>query len=110
MNKWLYSTNHKDIGILYFIFAILSGIIGSSIRIIIRIELGSPNSLILNYQTFNTLVIMEFTINQIFIEDWSLIGVQGNRGAYFSSPLSILRDSLTAYKLRAIFHNFWQRS
>lgn len=38
MKKWLYSTNHKDIVILHFIFAIWSGI-GSSVRIIILIEL-----------------------------------------------------------------------
>lgn len=56
MKKWLYSTNHKDIGILYFIFAIWSGLIGSSIRIIIRLELGSCSPIINNDQVFNSIV------------------------------------------------------
>lgn len=78
MNKWLYSTNHKDIGILYFIFAIWSGIVGSSIRIIIRLELGSPNSLINNDQTYNTLVTSHAFIIIFFIVIPFIIGGFGN--------------------------------
>lgn len=41
-----------------------------------------------------------------FEDSIRLIEAKGNRGAYFYSTLSILPDSLTAYKLRTIFRNF----
>src|SRR5436190_19115225 len=40
--RFVYSTNHKDIGTMYLVFAIVGGIIGGSLSIAIRIELMYP--------------------------------------------------------------------
>jgi cytochrome c oxidase subunit 1 len=46
--RWFMSTNHKDIGTLYLIFAIIAGIIGGSISGIMRWELMEPGIQVLN--------------------------------------------------------------
>jgi len=40
--RWVYSTNHKDIGTMYLIFAIVSGIVGGMLSLFMRLELQSP--------------------------------------------------------------------
>jgi cytochrome c oxidase subunit 1 len=54
----LFSTNHKNIGTLYFIFGAFSGIVGFVISILIRLELSQSGDALLNgnYQLYNVLV------------------------------------------------------
>ncbi|MBS3849371.1 cytochrome c oxidase subunit I [Devosia sp. J2-20] len=40
--RWVYSTNHKDIGVMYLVFAIFTGIIGGLLSGVMRMELQEP--------------------------------------------------------------------
>jgi cytochrome c oxidase subunit 1 len=80
INRWLYSTNCKDISILYIIFAIFSGLVGTGLSIIIRLELAGPSSQILhnNGQLFNAVVSLHAIAMIFFMVMPMAIGFFGN--------------------------------
>jgi cytochrome c oxidase subunit 1 len=80
LQRWLFSTNHKDIGTLYLILAIISGLIGAAFSIYMRMELQEPGDQYFggNYQLYNVFVTAHAILMVFFLIIPALFGGFGN--------------------------------
>ena len=73
--RWFLSSNAKDIGTLYLMFAIFSGLIGTAFSVLIRMELSGPGvQYIADNQLYNSIITAHAILMIFFMVKFGMAG------------------------------------
>jgi cytochrome c oxidase subunit 1 len=79
VERWFLSSNAKDIGILYLIYALLAGLVGTAFSVLIRLELSGPGvQFIVDNQLYNSIITAHAIVMIFFMVMPAMIGGFGN--------------------------------
>ncbi|HXW37029.1 MAG TPA: cbb3-type cytochrome c oxidase subunit I [Nitrososphaerales archaeon] len=100
LKRWLFTTNHKDVGLLYIFSACYFGFIGALLALMMRVQLSVPNNTFLTAVYYNQAVTMHGLI-MIF---WFLSPLAIGLANYFV-PLQIGAEDMAFPRLNAL--SYW---